>query len=90
MHALHRKFSNSTGPIIVRMKILLNFSGDGDNILPSNKRYHCSIVCVLKLPKFQTRTYKRNIWSFSNTKLRDYQFLLKNQDWDSLHSNDID
>lgn len=76
--------------LVVNNKDVIEFSGVGDNILPSNIRYHCPIFCVLKLPKSHTRTYKRKIWSFSNTDFQDYQFLIKNQDWDSLHSNDID
>ena len=34
--------------------------------------------------------FKRKIWSFSNTDFREYQSVLKNQNWDSFLSNDID
>lgn len=76
--------------LVVNNKDVIEFSGVGDNILPSNIRYHCPIFCVIKLPKSHTRTYKRKIWSFSNTDFQDYQFLIKNQDCDSLHTNDTD
>ena len=34
--------------------------------------------------------FKRKIWSFSNTDFREYQSVLKNQNWESFLSNDID
>ena len=34
--------------IIVNNVENIDFSGVGDNILPSNTRYHCPIYCALK------------------------------------------
>ena len=76
--------------LVVNNIDVIEFSGVGDNVLPNNIRYHCPIFCILKLPKSHTRMFKRKIWSFSNTDFREYQSVLKNQNWDSFLSNDID
>ena len=76
--------------LIVNNIDIIEFSGVGENILPSSLRYHCPIFCVLKLPKSHTRTYKRKIWSFSKTDFLEYQNNLKNQNWDVLIHNEID
>ena len=76
--------------LIVNNIDIVEFSGVGENILPSSLRYHCPIFCVLKLPKSHTRTYKRKIWSFSKTNFLEYQTELKNQNWDILIHDNID
>ena len=40
-------------------------NGVGDNILPSNIRYHCPIYCALKLPKsYYLKTIKTSCDSY--------------------------
>ena len=57
----------------------IDFSGVGDNKLPSNIRYHCPINCALKLPKSCTKTFTRRVWLFSNNNFDDYKTILRNQ-----------
>ena len=63
--------------LVVNNLDIIVFSGVGDNVLPNNIRYHRPIFCILKLPKSHTGTYKRKIWSFSNTNFRENQSVLK-------------
>ena len=57
-------------------------NGVGDNILPSNIRYHCPIYCAPKLPKPCTKSFTRRVWLFSNNNFDTYKTILRNQNWD--------
>ena len=49
----------------------IDFSGVGDNKLPSNICYHCPINCALKLPTSCTKTFTRRVWLFSSNNFDD-------------------
>ena len=65
-------------------------SGVGEPLLDQNVRYHCPVYFVLNFHKYVAPAFYRHIMFFDRG---DYQYLsrdIRETDWESLKSNDID